>query len=348
MLLTLLYFVIVLGVVVCIHEFGHYLFAKRAGIYVYEFSIGMGPQLFKWNRKNDETTYSIRLFPIGGYVKMAGEEVELDQDIPENKRMQSKTWLQRFLTIIAGIFFNFILAIVIFFMVALIVGAPNTQPYIDTVEKGFPSAKTHLTKGDKIVEIDGKRILSLDHLLVELQVKNGKKIEFLVEHESGKKEEITLVPVEKKIDGKTAYQYGFTLDNTRTHGIWAALKYAVTKTVTLIHQMILIIFYLITGGISLNSLAGPIGIFNVVGESAKAGFINVIYLIGFLSVNVGFINLLPIPAFDGGRLLFLIIEKIIGHPVKPEIENMVHAVGFILLMILMVFITWNDIIRLFG
>lgn len=348
MLLTLLYFVIVLGIVVCIHEFGHYLFAKRAGIYVYEFSIGMGPQLFHWNRKNDETTYSIRLFPIGGYVKMAGEEVELDQDIPENKRMQSKTWLQRFFTIIAGIFFNFILAIIVFFLVALIVGSPKMQPYISTVEKDFPSAKTNLKVGDKIVEINGKHILSLDHLLVELQVANGKKLEFLVEHTSGKKENITLVPIKKVVDGKTVYQYGFTLDNTKEHGVWAALKYAVVKTITLIHQMILIIFYLITGGIHLNSLAGPIGIFNVVEESAKAGFINVVYLIGFLSVNVGFINLLPIPAFDGGRLLFLVIEKIIKHPVKPEIENMVHAVGFILLMILMVVITWNDIIRLFG
>lgn len=346
--MTLLYFVFVLGVVVCIHEFGHFLFAKRAGIYVYEFSIGMGPQLWKWNRKNDETTYSIRLFPIGGYVKMAGEEVELDRDIPENRRMQSKTWLQKFLTIVAGIVFNFLLAIVIFFIVALIAGAPRTDPYIAEVEKGFPSYESHLQKGDKIIKVDGNKVLSLDHFLVEFQVRLGEKITFQVVHKNGLKEDITLSPVKKVVDLEEVYQYGFSLDNTRNHGILAAFQYAFTKTATLIHQMVLIILYLITGKMSLNSLAGPIGIFNVVGESAKAGFINVIYLIGFLSVNVGFINLLPIPAFDGGRLLFLFIEKITGKPIKPEIENTIHAVGFILLMILMVVITWNDIIRLFG
>ena len=208
--------------------------------------------------------------------------------------------------------------------------------------------KTIYSAGDKIIKVDGNKVLSLDHFLVEFQVRLGEKITFQVVHKNGSKEDITLSPVKKVVDLEEVYQYGFSLDNTRSHGILAAFQYAFTKTATLIHQMVLIILYLITGKMSLNSLAGPIGIFNVVGESAKAGFINVIYLIGFLSVNVGFINLLPIPAFDGGRLLFLFIEKITGKPIKPEIENTIHAVGFILLMILMVVITWNDIIRLFG
>ena len=110
--MTLIYMILILGIIVFIHEFGHFIFAKKAGIYVYEFSLGMGPRLFKFKRKNDETEYSLRLFPIGGYVQMAGEELEVDEKIPENMRMQSKTWVQRFLTIIAGIMFNFILAIV--------------------------------------------------------------------------------------------------------------------------------------------------------------------------------------------------------------------------------------------
>ena len=136
--MTLIYFILVLGIVVCIHEFGHFIFAKKAGIYVYEFSIGMGPKLFQFHRKNDETTYSIRLFPIGGYVKMAGEEVELDESIPEEKRFGSKRWLPKVLTVIAGVCFNFILAIIIFFVVALIGGTPRVSPIIGSTIKEYP------------------------------------------------------------------------------------------------------------------------------------------------------------------------------------------------------------------
>lgn len=346
--MTFIYFILVLGVVVFIHELGHFIFAKRAGIYVYEFSLGMGPQLFKWNRKGDETVYSIRLFPIGGYVKMAGEEVELDENIPEDKRMQSKTWLQKILTVIAGVVFNFLLAVVIFFIVFLISGAKTTTPYIDGTVKGYPSYDTHLTKGDKILKLNDKKIYSTDHFLVEFQVNQGKNIELLVEHKNGIKETVKLKPVKKEVDGVKVYQYGFTLSENKEYGFLPALKAAFTKVETLIHQMILIIFYLCTGSMSLSSLSGPVGIFNVVGASAKAGLINVVYLIGFISVNVGFINILPIPAFDGGRLLFLIIEKITGKQVNPEIENTIHAIGFILLMLLMIVVTYNDIVRFFG
>lgn len=346
--MTLIYFIIVLGVVVCIHEFGHFLFAKKSGIYVYEFSIGMGPKLFGWKRKNDETDYSIRLFPIGGYVKMAGEEIELDKDIPEEKRFQAKTWLQKVLTVIAGVCFNFILAVVIFFIVALVMGTPRITPMIGSTTKGSPAYETNLQQGDKVLKLNGKNIYSEDHFLVELQVATGEEIALIVEHENGDTEEILVKPKKNEVNGKTVYQYGFTLNNDKDHNILSALQYAFIKVGTLFHQMILIIFYLFTGQISLNSLAGPVGIFNLVGQTAKAGVINLVYLIGYLSVNVGFINLLPLPAFDGGRLLFLIIEKIIGKPIKPEVENWFHAIGFILLMMLMIFITWNDIMRLFG
>lgn len=345
--MTLIYFVLVLSIVVFIHELGHFIFAKRAGIYVYEFSIGMGPSIFKKKRKNDETVYSIRLFPIGGYVRMAGEEIEEDKSIPKEKRMQTKTWTQKFLTIIAGIVFNFILAIIIFFIVALWVGTPANKPIIDEVSKNGASYKADLKSDDKVLKIDDKKVISIDHFMLELQVRMGKTIKLEVEHKNGDIEEISITPEKKKVDGEETYQYGFNLSNDRENGFVPAIKYAFTKTFQLIHQMILIVFYLITGKLGLASMSGPIGIFNVVGESAKAGFVNIVYLIGFLSVNVGFINLLPIPAFDGGRLLFLIMEKIKGRPINPKVENTIHNVGFILLMLLMVVITWNDILRLF-
>src|SRR5574344_621104 len=131
--MAIIYFVLILGVTIFIHEFVHFLLAKKAGIYCYEFSLGMGPRLFKFNRKNDETEYSLRLFPIGGYVSMAGESVEEDEKIDKNKRIQSKTWLQKFSTIIAGIVFNFILSIIIFFTIGLIYGAQTNVPYVGEI-----------------------------------------------------------------------------------------------------------------------------------------------------------------------------------------------------------------------
>ena len=132
LLITIIAFIFILGVTVTIHEFGHFLFAKKAGIYVYEFSIGMGPRLFKFKRKNDETDYSIRLLPIGGYVQMAGEDIEVDKNIPKDKLLQSKTWIQRFLTMIAGVMFNFLLAIVVLFIIALVKGVTLDATRIDT------------------------------------------------------------------------------------------------------------------------------------------------------------------------------------------------------------------------
>ena len=345
--MTLIYFILVLGVTVFIHEFGHYLFAKRAGIYVYEFSIGMGPKLFSKKRKNDETVYSLRLFPIGGFVQMAGEEVEADEKIPVEKRMQSKTWLQRFLTIIAGVMFNFILALVLLFFIGLTHGSPVSTPIIDSYSEDYPIAKTGIEEGDEILSINGKRTRSQDMLMLYLQVETGKEITLEVKHEDGTKEELTIKPQKETIDGEEVYKYGFSLKNEVDEGFVAAIKYAFSQTVTLLEQMVFIILYLFTGSLKLNSLSGPIGIYTIVGESAKAGLINLVYLVAYLCINVGFINLIPFPAFDGGRVLFLIIEKIKGSPVSVKVENTIHNVGFILLMILMVMITYNDIIRIF-
>lgn len=330
-----------------IHEFGHYLFAKRAGIYIYEFSLGMGPRIFHWKRKNDETVYAIRLFPIGGFVSMAGEDIEADTSIPADKQMCNKTWMQRFLTIIAGVLFNFLLALVLLFVVAIIHGTPATKPYIDTVESEYPIAETGIVSGDLITEVNGKKIGSMDRLLLELQIHTGETLEITVKHENGQKEIVSVKPILTEEEGITSYRYGFTLNNNTKTGLIPAVQYAFSKTGSLLEQMGLIIGYLFTGKLSLDNLAGPVGIFNIVGETARAGFLNILYLIAYLCINVGFINLIPLPAFDGGRLLFLIIEKIKGSRVSPKIENLLHSVGFILLMVLMVFITYHDIIRIF-
>lgn len=346
--MTLIYFLLVLGVTILIHELGHFIFAKKAGVHVYEFSIGMGPKIFTIKRKDDETAYSIRLFPIGGFVSMAGEDMEDEnKSIPKDKQLISKKWYQRFLTIAAGVIFNFLLAIILLFVVGLINGCPTSEAFIDSVEPEYPAYNV-LESGDQIIKINDKKINSLDILTLELQIQDGKEVTFTVIDSNGQEKEKTIKPKKIEENGLTTYVYGFTLSSKIKHGVLPAIKYAFTKTMSLVEQMSLIIFYLITGKLSLNSLSGPIGIYTIVGESAKEGFISLMYLTAYLCINVGFINFIPLPAFDGGRLLFLIIEKIKGSRVKPEVENTIHSIGFLLLMVLMVVITYNDIIRIFN
>lgn len=343
--MTLIYFILILGVIILIHEFGHFIFAKKAGIYVYEFSIGMGPRIFKWTRKNDETEYSIRLIPIGGFVQMAGEEIEDDPEVPKDKKFSVKTFGQKFMTVIAGIMNNFLLAIFLFFLIALFNGAPQNKAIVGEISEDYPAYTSGLKEGDRILKVNGKNAATYDTLALELQVNTGKNIKLEVDR-NGQTETVNLKPKKVKENGEEVYRYGFTITDEVETGFFASLKYAFSKTFSLLHQMILVIGYLVTGNLNLNALAGPVGIFGIVGTAADAGIWSVLSLIALLSVNVGFINLLPLPAFDGGRLLFIIIEKIKGKPVDPRLENTIHSVGFFLLMALMILITYNDIVRL--
>jgi len=343
--MTLLYFIIILGGIIFIHELGHFIFAKRSGIYVYEFSLGMGPKIFKFNRKNDETDYCLRLFPIGGFVQMAGEEVNDDEDVPKDKKFTNKTFFQKFMTVIAGIMMNFILAIILLFIVGLINGAPQNKAIVGSIDSSYPAYTSGLQEGDRILKVNGRSANTTDKLTLQLQVFQGKNIDMEVER-NGVTRIIKLTPKTVDVDGEKTYRYGFQINDEIEQGFFPALKYAFTKTISLVHQMIFIIWYLITGQLELGSLAGPVGIYNVVGSAAASGFVSLLYLTAYISINVGFINFLPIPAFDGGRLLFLIIEKIKGSPVDPKLENTIHTIGFFLLMALMILITYNDVIRL--
>ncbi len=343
--MTLIYFVLILGLIVLIHEFGHYFFAKRAGIYVYEFSIGMGPRLLKWTRKNDETEYSLRLIPIGGYVQMAGEEVEDDPDVPKDKKFSVKTFGQKFMTVIAGIMNNFILAIILLFFLALFNGAPQNKVIVGKISKDMPAYVSGLQEGDRILKLNDKKTDNYDVFALELQVNSGKTITLEVER-NGEHKLVTITPKKVIEDGNSAYKYGFVINDEVKKGPIAALVYAFTKTVSLFYQMVLTIFYLVTGSLGLKSFAGPVGIYNVVGKAASSGFWSLVSLTALLSINVGFINLLPLPAFDGGRILFIIIEKISGKKVDPKLENTIHSIGFFLLMALMILITYNDVIKL--
>ena len=203
-----------------------------------------------------------------------------------------------------------------------------------------------LKVGDTITKVNNVKVRNQDMLMLELAVHNGKKVNITVKHKNNKIETVKVKPKKVKVDGKVGYKYGLALENKVHKGIIPSIKFGFTKVVDLLEQMVKIIFYLITGRLSLSNLSGPVGIYNIVGESAKAGFINIIYLIAYLCVNVGFINLIPLPAFDGGRAFFLLIEKLTGKKIPPKVENTIHTIGFVLLMILMVAITYNDIMRI--
>ncbi|MDD2489794.1 MAG: RIP metalloprotease RseP [Bacilli bacterium] len=346
--MMIIYFLLILGVTIFVHELGHFIFAKKVGIHVYEFALGMGPRLFSFRRSNDETIYAIRLIPLGGFVQLAGEEVKDDERIPANKKLQNKTIGQRFITMASGVLFNFLLAIVLLFAIGLIYGAPETRPIVGEVPENFPTYDAGLKEGDMIIRLDGKRVYTWDDVLLYIELlEPGSPLKFEIKKESGAIDQFTITPILVDEDGESSYKYGISLTNTKNYGFVAAIKFTAIKFITVINSMVQVLFNLFTGNLGFNNLAGPIGIYSIVNQEVSNGLMNVLYLISFLSINVGFINLLPIPAFDGGRLLFLLIEKIKGSPINPKTENIIHSIGFALLLILMLFITIQDIRKLF-
>ena len=344
---NLILFILILGVIVFIHEFGHFTWAKITGVYVYEFSIGMGPKL--WGKKGKETEYTIRAIPIGGFCQLAGEDPD-DEDlkkIPKDKILQSKTCFQRFLIMFFGAGNNFISAILILFFIALVWGGSTMNPIITQVQKDYPAYEAGIRKGDVVTEINGKKVSTSDDLALYLAIADPSKKNVIEVDRDGKDLTFKVKPKKVKKDDAVSYVYGIGMQQEKTHGFVAAINYTIDKTVSIFKQMCITVGYLFTGGISLNQLSGPVGIYSVVGEQSKAGLASILYLVAFLSINVGFINLLPFPAFDGGHIMFLIIEKIKGSPVNPEIQNKINTVGLMLLMLLMIVVTFNDILRLF-
>ena len=346
-IINLIVFAIILTVIVGVHEFGHFIFAKITGVYVYEFAIGMGPKL--WSKQYGETIYSLRAIPIGGFCQLAGEDLDEDdaKKVPKNKRLQNKSAWQRFLIMVFGPMNNFILAVLILLVMAFIWGGTTMDPVITDVAPESAASSADLRAGDRVLEINRHKISTSDDLGLYLAIAGGKRTTFKVERKDGSIDTVRVKPKKVESDGKVGYVYGITLEKQKTTGFINAFVYTYKKTISIFKQMFITVGYLFTGRISLNQLSGPVGIYSVVGQTRTSGLANILYLMAFLSINVGFINLLPIPAFDGGHILFIIIELIKGSPVNPELENKIHTVFLILLLILMLVITFNDILRLF-
>ena len=329
--MAILWFILILGGIVLVHEFGHFIFSKLFGVYVYEFSIGMGPKLLHHKKKGGETEYCIRAIPIGGFVSLAGEDADDNTKIDKKRMLYTKPVWQRFIIMIAGASFNFIFAFVLLFVMALIYGSISTKPIIANVSPEYPAYTAGIREGDKILSVDGNKVSSWSEVQLYIASSKGNDISFVL----------------KDKDGNKSYVVGIGIDNTVRRGFVSSITYAGETTVSLYKLMLTTIKQLFTGGVSAKDLSGPVGIYSIVDSQAKQGFQNIMYLTAYLSMNVGVINLLPFPAFDGGRVLFLIIEKIRRKPVPAKTEAMVNSIGFMLLMLLMVYVTFNDILRLF-
>ena len=345
--LSILILILVLSVIIIVHEFGHFMWAKKFGVHIYEFSIGMGPILFTHKGK-DKIDYNLRALPIGGFVAMAGEVYDDDDKIKKEKLMCNKPWYQRLIILVAGVTNNFILAVLVLFISALIWGTSENTPKIAEVVKDSAMEKAGIVEGDTILAVNGKKVTNWEKTQLLLIYKSkSNKYKFDIKHEDGTKETFTVKPEVKKTKNGETKTFGFRVEAKEKKGFVNAVRYSFVKFGSVVETMALTLGGLFSGKLSIKALSGPVGMYEVVDQGISYGLNYMLYLLAFLSINVGFLNILPFPAFDGGRVLFLVIEKIKGSKVDEKLENKFHTVGFILLMLLMVYITIQDIGKFF-
>ena len=350
-MLSLILFIIILGTIVLIHELGHFLFAKLFGVYVYEYSIGMGKKIYSKKPKNSETEYNIRMFPTGGYVRLAGEEGEDgDDSIPLDRKLYKKGFWQRFLIFFMGPGFNMVLAFVVLFVSCLLFSGSTTTLMLDEIPTDYPAYEAGLREGDIILEVEGKKVSTWTQARLEMStLKAGSPIEFKVKTKDGSTKLVEVKPKKEILEDETVtYIYGVASKLENYKGLIGSVKYAFIETKNIILSIGTRIKFLFTGNLGINDLSGPVGIYKVVDEQAQNGLKELFYLMAYLSVNVGVMNLIPFPAFDGGHLLFLIIEKIRRKPVSAKVEETLTGIGFACLILLMIYVTFHDVINLFN
>lgn len=347
-LITLLILFIILSVIIIVHEFGHFIAAKKGGVYIDEFSLGMGPQLLKYKPKKSETTYSLRAFPIGGFVSMAEKEDPSNKTIKKNQVLENKSFGRKLLVLINGILFNCFLAIFLFFVSGLLYGRPVSEPVINKVVEGMAAEKAGLESGDKILEVNGVKINTWDDFLLEASAKKLKdEYIFKVEKSNGDIKEYNLVPEVQEVEGQEVKVFGIQSSGTTYYkGFKNAVIYAFEGFYTNFKTIFKILGNLFTGEVPVKSLSGPVGIYSLVDSVKSQGVNTLLYLTAYLSINVAIINLIPIPVFDGGRVLILLIEKITKRKSSENLEAILNYVGFALMILLMLYVTFNDIIRL--
>lgn len=416
---TVIAFIVIFGALVFFHEAGHFVFAKRAGILCREFAIGFGPKVF--SHKKGETTYTIRLLPIGGFVRMAGEDSEMveikpghrvgllfnnddqvtkiilnnkekypnsriieveyadiekdlvlkgypddegenlktfsihpkavivengteSQIAPIDRQFGSKTLWQRTMAIFAGPMMNFVLAFVVFIIIALWQGIPTNDAKLGELTPNGAAKAAGLQQGDTVQSINGSEISSWSDVVDMIRKNPNQKLNFAISR-NGKDMNITVTPVEQTVEGKKMGIIGVysPVEKSPVKAVSSGFQQTYFWTA----QIFSMLGKLLTGQFSINMLSGPVGIYVSTDTVAKSGIPYLMKWAAILSINLGIMNLLPIPALDGGRLMFFALEALRGKPIDRQKEGMVHFIGFALLMLLMLVVTWNDIQRFF-
>ena len=423
MIITIITFIIVFGILVLVHEFGHYYFAKRAGILVREFSIGMGPKI--WWKQSGGTTYTIRILPLGGYVRLAGADDEdedelrpgtpvtiqlndqdqvtninasqkatlfqgiplqiVDSDLvndlwikgyvngdendlkvynvahdalitehdgtvvqiaPKDVQFNSASLPARMMTNFAGPMNNFILSLVVFIILGFLLsgGVPVNSNKIGHVNANSVAARAGLASGDRIKQVNNTKIKDWTDLSTAISSHPGEKITVTYEHQ-GKQHTTTMVPKTVKQSGQKVGQIGILEETDKSFS--ARLNFGWQRFVQAGTLIFSVLGHMFTHGFSLNDFGGPVAIYVGTSQATSLGFTGVLNFLALLSINLGIVNLLPIPALDGGKLLLNIIEAVIRRPIPEKAEGIVTMIGFFLLLVLMILVTWNDIQRYF-
>lgn len=422
MIVTIITFILVFGILVLVHEYGHYYFAKRAGILVREFSIGMGPKIW-WTRKNG-TTYTVRLLPVGGYVRLAGSDdededelrpgtpltLQLNQDdqvvtinasskatlfqgipmqlvasdlvdglwvkgyvngdeselktypvnhdamvvehngtvvqiAPRDVQFRSASLPARMMTNFAGPMNNFILSLLVFIILGFtLTGVPTNSNQIGKVNAGSVAAKAGLVAGDRITKVNSTKVANWAELATNLSSKPNQQVKLTYTHK-GETKTTTVCPQAVKQGKETVGQIGILEQQEK--GIRARLMFGWQQFIQAGTLIFAVLGHMFTHGFSLNDLGGPVAIYAGTSQATALGVNGVLNFLALLSINLGIVNLLPIPALDGGKLLLNIIEAVIRRPIPEKAEGIVTMLGFMILLVLMILVTWNDIQRYF-
>ncbi|MBU5669078.1 RIP metalloprotease RseP [Peptoniphilus sp. MSJ-1] len=334
-MITLISSLMVFLLVVMIHEFGHFSMAKLSGIQVNEFSIGMGPKILQ--KETDETKYSLRALPIGGYVAMEGEE-----EHSENPRsFNNASILKRMAVVLAGASMNFILGFLAFTLIFSIIGYPSN--FVNEVIAGSPAEIAGIRSGDIILETSNQKVKDLHDLNQIIQNAKNNSIELKIKRD----DEIINLKLTPEFS-KENNRYLIGINTELKHSIFKSIQYGFTRTIDMIKVILQSLKMMFSGSFKMEYLSGPVGVVQVIGQESSKGFLNFLQILGLISINLGVFNLLPIPALDGGKFFFLLIEAIIGRPIDERIEQRITLIGISLLISLMIYVTiFNDIGRLF-
>lgn len=349
-LLSLIYFLIVLSILVLVHEFGHFFFARRVGVRVEAFSFGFGPKLF--SIKKGETEYLICAIPLGGYVKMAGDE----PGTLTNQKWEflSRSIWDRFQIIFAGPLLNYILAFLIFWIVFMF-GSPMMTTKVGNLLKDYPAARDGILVGDRIITVDGKSVKFWEDMTTIIHKHTEGPIRLSIERD-GLRIEKDVTPTVRKVKDIFGKETQVALigigpstemDKAK-YGFFEAAGISFRKVVDLTVVTYKALWAILTGKLSLKeSVTGPIGIFVLTGQVAKMGFIYILHLMGILSASLAIFNLLPLPVLDGGHIIFLAIEKLRGRPLSVKTQELIANIGIAFLILFTLFIIYNDVLR-FG